>query len=138
MNQIELDDYRVARLKQAAERVANGNNTVFGKRLGYADGAFIRQMLSGSRRVSEKTIRAVEKLPGMRGWFDADFSKELVGANDTDADSFMPNVDRGKFQILTEAQRSAIEEWVIKQIDSFLGLTSPAPHTASKKHAHAA
>jgi predicted ATP-grasp superfamily ATP-dependent carboligase len=33
------------------------------------DGAYVRQMLSGKRAISEKTIRHVESIPGMRGWF---------------------------------------------------------------------
>lgn len=67
---MSLNDQRIARLKAAVDKVANGNVNEFGRRLGYKDGAFIRQMISGARAVSEKTIMAVEQLPHMRGWFD--------------------------------------------------------------------
>lgn len=43
--------------------------SAFGRLLGYRDGAFVRQMLSGNRAVSDKTVRAVEALRGMEGWF---------------------------------------------------------------------
>lgn len=43
--------------------------TALGRLLGYRDGAFVRQMLSGNRAVSDKTVRAIEALHGMEGWF---------------------------------------------------------------------
>ncbi|WP_080426191.1 helix-turn-helix transcriptional regulator [Burkholderia ubonensis] len=70
MNEIELNHRRVALLRAAIDKIDGGNVTAFGRRLGYKDGAFIRQMLSERRTVSEKTIRAVESLPGMIGWFN--------------------------------------------------------------------
>jgi len=70
MNEVELADYRVARLEAAITRVSKGDRTAFGRRLGYKDGAFVRQMLAGKRPVSEKTVRAIEALPGMKAWFD--------------------------------------------------------------------
>lgn len=69
MNEQEIQEWRIQRLKAAVERVSEGNVTAFGKRLGYKDGAFVRQMLSGNRPVSEKTIRAIEDLPNMARWF---------------------------------------------------------------------
>ncbi|MBA9854460.1 hypothetical protein DEE91_00915 [Ralstonia pickettii] len=69
MNEKEIQEWRVQRLKAAVDKVADGNVTAFGKRLGYKDGAFVRQMLSGNRPVSEKTIRTIEELPGMSQWF---------------------------------------------------------------------
>jgi len=69
MNEIEIQEWRVQRLKDAVDKVTNGNVTAFGKRLGYKGGAFVRQMLSRNRPVSEKTVRAVEELPGLARWF---------------------------------------------------------------------
>jgi hypothetical protein len=69
MNETELHRIRVERLRAAVEQLESGNVTAFGKRLGYKDGAFVRQMLSEKRAVSEKTVRAIEGLPGMAGWF---------------------------------------------------------------------
>ncbi|MBW9102916.1 S24 family peptidase [Paraburkholderia phenoliruptrix] len=69
MNELELAQQRIEALRAAIEKVSEGNRTAFGRRLGYKDGAFVRQMLSGDRPVTEKTIRAIEAIPGMRGWF---------------------------------------------------------------------
>lgn len=71
MNELELQERRIERLRAAIDKVADGNRTSFAKKLGYKDGAFVRQMLSGDRAVSEKTIRLIEALPGMKGWFEA-------------------------------------------------------------------
>ncbi|MEX3614343.1 MAG: S24 family peptidase [Burkholderia gladioli] len=70
MNEIELNQRRIALLRAAIDKLDNGNVSAFGRRLGHKDGAFIRQMLSETRSVSEKTVRAIESLPGMSGWFN--------------------------------------------------------------------
>lgn len=69
MNELEIQRWRIKRLEEAIEKVADGNKTEFGRRLGYKDGAFIRQLVGGARPVREKTVLAIEALPGMRGWF---------------------------------------------------------------------
>ena len=56
-------------LIKAIDRLTGGDRTAFGRRLGMKDGAYVRQMLSGKRAISEKTIRHIESIPGMRGWF---------------------------------------------------------------------
>lgn len=63
------DHPRINLLVQAVQRVSDGNKTAFGKMLGYKDGAFVRQMASGARPITEKTILQIEALPGMAGWF---------------------------------------------------------------------
>lgn len=63
------DHPRINLLVQAVQRVSDGNKTAFGKMLGYKDGAFVRQMASGARPITEKTILQIEALPGMSGWF---------------------------------------------------------------------
>lgn len=77
MKEIKLARLRVDLLRAAIEKVTGnpekpeGNQTEFGRLLGYKDGAFVRQMLAGGKAVTEKTIRKVESLPGMEGWFTA-------------------------------------------------------------------
>lgn len=70
MDSDELKQYRIDRLNAAVAYLASGNKTEFGRLLGYKDGAFIRQMVSGGRPISEKTVRQIEELPKMRGWFE--------------------------------------------------------------------
>ena len=69
MDETALQLHRRQRLELAAVRLTGGNVTALGRLLGYRDGAFVRQMLSGNRSVSDKTVRAVESLRGMEGWF---------------------------------------------------------------------
>lgn len=69
MNELELAAYRIERLQDAVAHVSNGNKADFGRKLGFQDGAFIRQMIAGTRPISEKTIWAIESLHGMKGWF---------------------------------------------------------------------
>jgi SOS-response transcriptional repressor LexA len=69
MNELEIAQVRIEALKAAIDKLCDGNRTAFGRRLGYKDGAFVRQMLSGDRPITEKTIRTIEAIPGMRGWF---------------------------------------------------------------------
>ncbi|SFE16022.1 S24 family peptidase [Paracidovorax konjaci] len=71
MDETALQLYRRQRLEQAVGHLTEGNVTAFGRVLGYRDGAFVRQMLSGSRAVSDKTVRAIEGLRGMRYWFQS-------------------------------------------------------------------
>ncbi|WP_343592642.1 S24 family peptidase [Paracidovorax wautersii] len=69
MDDFDLQSYRKQRLLAAIDHLTGGNVAAFGRSVGYRDGAFVRQMLSGERAISEKTLRAVEALPGMSGWF---------------------------------------------------------------------
>lgn len=70
MNDVELATHRIQRLNEAVDRVSDGNKTDFGRKLGFKDGAFVRQMLAGTRPITEKTVRTIESLHGMKGWFD--------------------------------------------------------------------
>lgn len=84
MNEKDLAEARIGLLRHAIERVTGtpekpeGNQTEFGRRLGYKDGAFVRQMLAGGKPITEKTIRKIEAMPGMERWFT--FMPELESA----------------------------------------------------------
>jgi hypothetical protein len=69
MNEKFIASQRRELLLKAIDRLTGGDRTAFGRRLGMKDGAYVRQMLSGSRAISEKTIRLIESIPGMSGWF---------------------------------------------------------------------
>lgn len=73
----QLRQYRVERLAAALAHKFDGNRSEMGRALGYKDGAFIRQMLSEARPISEKTVQAIESLPGMSGWFSPARRDEL-------------------------------------------------------------
>lgn len=69
--------WRIERLKAAVQKMDGGNVTAFGKRLNYLNGAHVRQMLTGTRPISEKTIEKIHALPGLDGWFDPSSESEL-------------------------------------------------------------
>lgn len=71
MNKPDIKALRLARLLEAVEEHFNGNRAAVGRALGYADGAFVRQMLTGVRPISERTMRQIEALPGLAGWFSS-------------------------------------------------------------------
>ncbi len=83
MDETALQLYRRQRLDEAINHLTAGNVTAFGRLLGYRDGAFVRQMLSGSRAVSDKTVRAIETLRGMRAWFQTDGEPPLQAGSGT-------------------------------------------------------
>lgn len=64
----ELNAFRIKRLEAAVDAF-RGNKNALGKALGYTDGAFVRQMLNGTRPITEKTVAAIEALENMGGWF---------------------------------------------------------------------
>lgn len=67
MSEIDINGIRQQRLAALAEAV--GGKAPLGRMLGYRDGAFVSQMISGMRPVTEKTVSACEAIPGYAGWF---------------------------------------------------------------------
>ena len=65
----EVQALRQLRLKAAVDHLCKGNENAFGRLLGYQDGAFVRQMLGGTKSITEKTVAKIEALPGMEHWF---------------------------------------------------------------------
>lgn len=62
-----LSIWRRDRLKSLSAKF--GGNAPLGRALGYADGAFVGQMIKGLRPITEKTIQTAHELPGCSGWF---------------------------------------------------------------------
>lgn len=96
MNDTEIQAWRIKRLKEAVEEFAGGNVSAFGRRLGYKDGAFVRQMLAGTRPIREKTVAAVEALPGLVNWFSTDVPAAEIDATYTPTDeefAMVPQLD---------------------------------------------
>ncbi|MBO9678938.1 MAG: S24 family peptidase [Acidovorax sp.] len=69
MDESQIQELRRARLADAVKKLCGGNVASFGRLLGYGGGAFVRQMLLGSRAISDKTVRRIESLRGMQDWF---------------------------------------------------------------------
>ncbi|NGT18599.1 S24 family peptidase [Achromobacter insolitus] len=109
MNEIELNEFRIARLSAAVDHVSKGNKTDFGRRLGYKDGAFVRQMLSGIRPVTEKTVWAIEAMPGMKGWFEPDGPPVSTADVQQPADWPFPEIPEDQVRALPPAKLSALQ-----------------------------
>lgn len=69
-----LKQWRRQRMEALAQRV--GGNAELGRLLGYRDGAFVGQMIKGTRPITEATVHKAESLrherlgiSGARGWF---------------------------------------------------------------------
>lgn len=69
MDESQIQAFRPNRLADAIQKLSGGNVTAFGRLLGYSDGTYVRQMLLGNRAVSEKSVRRIEELRGLRNWF---------------------------------------------------------------------
>lgn len=72
MDDAELLLWRIERLQAAIDHLDDGNLNAFGKRMGWADGSYVGQMLRGARAISEKFIRRFEYATKLDGWFDPD------------------------------------------------------------------
>lgn len=118
MNELELAQQRIEALRAAIDKVCEGNRTAFGRRLGYKDGAFVRQMLSGDRPITEKTIRAIEGIPGMRGWF----SKHLNAVDEAQATQSSGKHKKSEADTSISAAKGKL----------IVGLTATPRHTMEK------
>lgn len=65
----ELLDYRKKRVQELVDLKYGGSKAALGRAMGFRDGAYIGQMISGLRSINEKTIRQLEALPGVSDWF---------------------------------------------------------------------
>lgn len=70
MDEAELFLWRIDRLQAAVDHLDGGNKNAFGRRMGWSDGTYVRQMLAGKRPITEKLIRSIQAIPGMEGWFE--------------------------------------------------------------------
>lgn len=76
----DLQDFRVARLAELLEKKFAGQKVGLGRALGHKSGAFVRQLLDRERPITEKTVQAIEDLPGCAGWFTPVVSPPLLQA----------------------------------------------------------
>lgn len=125
MNSLKLSAHRISRLVAAVDKVCGGNKTEFARRLGYKDGAFVRQMVSGARPVSEKTIRAIEALPGMRGWFDVG-SGEVVPHPKAKA---VPSDVEARYNAASPAARALVDLILLRSDEKWPAWASPPMHS---------
>lgn len=69
---MDQDEHRRKRLIELVRDRFDGNEQSVGRALGYVDGSFVRQMMKEGptgRLITEKTVRKIEGLYGLDGWF---------------------------------------------------------------------
>lgn len=110
MDEAQIQAWRIERLRAAIDKLTEGNITAFGKRLGYRDGAYIGQMLRGERPISEKTIRAVEALPGLSRWFERGLKLKVLGNEEPAEENPYPDLTASEEAAVREAELRAIAE----------------------------
>jgi SOS-response transcriptional repressor LexA len=71
--------WRQGRMEALAKKL--GGKAPLGRALGYADGAYVGQMIRGDRPITEKTVAEAEALPGCAGWFKLTTSNVVPGPN---------------------------------------------------------
>lgn len=84
-------------MSQLAEKF--GTRAKLGIALGYRDGAFVGQMISGHRPISEKTVEAAHALPGYAGWFDEPRLSEPAAIDMGTHPELVP-IQRGKLRLV--------------------------------------
>lgn len=69
MDNDAIKKHRIARLEAAIKERFDESAADLAAALGLKNAAFLRQMISGHRPITEKTIAKIEALKGMAGWF---------------------------------------------------------------------
>ena len=60
-----------ARLQEAVDHFSAGSADEFGRRLGYTNGGYIREILRGVKPLRSAVVDRMEAVKGMGGWFDS-------------------------------------------------------------------
>lgn len=143
-----LQQWRRERLRALAKKL--GGNAPLGRALGYRDGAFVGQMISGVRPITEKTVTAAEQLPGARGWFQREGApvsrpaekgvvfEELNAEEKAFIEDFRTILDSDRAKIIENVAQRATElrEYLAQHGRPGLPLVAPPRHsTAASKAA---
>lgn len=107
MTDLEIQDLRRARLAALAQEV--GGNAALGRMLGYSSGAFVGQMLSGHKNITESTVRLIERLPRREGWFDTKTSARRREEIDLDSHPDLVSVRRVNLKLQAGMNGFAVE-----------------------------
>ncbi|MFC5498151.1 helix-turn-helix transcriptional regulator [Caenimonas terrae] len=104
---METKEWRKQRLQALAAKF--GGHAALGRLLGYRDGAFVGQMIKGSRPITEKTVATAEALPDCAGWFDAPDQGRRVIPVDLNEHPDLISVRRGKLKLQAGIAGFAVE-----------------------------
>jgi hypothetical protein len=122
-------DIRLSRLRTLVGDA--GGPTAFSRKHDGVDPTYISQLLNGHRNFGERAARAMEAKLGLpAGGLDR------TGADDAASGWPFARLSKADYDALKPSQREAIEDWVIDQVERFLGNSDPAAKaTKAKKSA---
>jgi phage repressor protein C with HTH and peptisase S24 domain len=99
---------RCQRLKDAVDR--EGSKAELGRKLGYSSGAFVRQMVDGERPITEKTVVALEALPGYGGWFSKPGQRARTAPIEQENNPAYPAIRRVRFKLQAGVSGFAVQD----------------------------
>lgn len=70
-----IDEQLRARLIEAVQKLDDGSADAFGRRLGYTNGGYIREVLNGKKPVREALIARANATKELAGWFSSVLAK---------------------------------------------------------------
>jgi hypothetical protein len=110
MSENSEQKWRQRRLTDLARE--KGGNASLGRLLGFNDGAYIGQMISGHRPITEKLIEKVHGLYGLSGWFDRDPAVTVLTAREPSPVYFLNTRERLDLleDVLTRIEPATREE----------------------------
>jgi glucuronate isomerase len=134
----EVQKWRRDRLQALVDKF--GGKAELGRKLGYKDGAFVGQMLTQLRPISEKTVQQVERLPGCRGWFSQEPAGgpayyEVLSNEDRDLlRNFNELLDEDRARFFAQiAERAEVARREKAKWAERLGIPLTAPKFASER-----
>lgn len=117
----DSDEWRKKRMQDLAD--LHGGNAQLGRALGYTSGAYVRQMISGERAISEKTVKKIHHLKGCAGWFGEPAKKTEKSAPPAPSPDFRDNhtltpEQWEQFQAFSIAATSDEKKTIIERYES--------------------
>lgn len=107
----DLDARLQARLREAIEQFDGGSADAFGRRIGYTNGGYLREVLSGKKPTREALIDRVHAV--IPGWFSA----LLVSAAPAPNDWPFEALTRARFAKLTPRQQGRVEQALLDLVE---------------------
>lgn len=99
-----------ARLSEAVDRFSEGSADAFGRLIGYANGGYIREVLSGKKPVREALIDRCHAVPVLAGWFDGVVPPQRFAPIELENNPAYPAIRRVRFKLQAGVSGFAVED----------------------------
>lgn len=113
MSNLTDGEWRRKRLADLSKM--KGGNAALGRLLGFRDGAYIGQMISGVRPITEKLIEKIHCMHGLHAWFSRESWVQLHAVRESHPPLGWPfkRVTEEEWKSIPEHKREVIEEQLI-------------------------